>query len=376
MDYVKCSYCNCEYKVDSDFLGKSIKCHECNNFFEVANLYKKKRKPTFEELAIAYGVITKDQMLEAVSILKAEERKGKSTSIGDILIEKEMAKPDQVRMLREINNYMETRLLDKKFGRIAMNKGFLTEREVKLALSVQAIGFKKNKYCRLIGDILIESGVMNRAQKDIILEEQKRVDQDTPKNKALAESTVELGFFQKVKNTIAEFRSMSFKEFFIYFTKSKALIGLSIIILVTIVLFVYASTLKPKHYKQIEKDGIIDKMVKHQKTYQYPFEFSTTLSDSAFFRLELDIVFHNLDGFEEIDKKLDILKHAFYLVFAPRLSYQVKTREEIPKTLMKIFNSQLDVRVSKVIVNEYILSLGPEAEPVVPRRNMPDFSFE
>ena len=149
MHYVKCSFCNCEYKVDPEFLGKSIKCQECNNFFEVLNIYEKKRKPSFEELALSYGIIKKEQLQEAISIQRSEEQLGNPTSLADIFLKKKMVKPDQLAMIQDINKYLELRLLDKKFGKIAMDKGFISEREVKLALSVKAINFKKNKYCRL-----------------------------------------------------------------------------------------------------------------------------------------------------------------------------------------------------------------------------------
>lgn len=376
MNYVKCSYCNCEYKVDTDFLGKSIKCQECHNFFEVIDIYEKKRKPTFEELAVAYNLVTKEQLDEARSIQQAEEQLGRDTPISEIFIQKNMMSLEQLTMIQDINKYMELRLLDKQFGKIAIKKGFLSEREIKLALSVQAISFKKNKYCRLIGDILIESGVMNDSQRDIILEEQKRIDISLPRKKSSvvnAETNADLR--TRIRDTLHDIRSMSFKEFILTFTQKRALVVISVIILLTAGLMMYASTIKPKNYRQIGKEGVIDKIFKPKKYYKYPFEFSTTLKDSAFLRLEMDVEFYDLNGFEEFDNKLPRIKHAFGLVFNPRFSYQIRSRKKIVRTLKKIFNSQLDVHISNVYVTEYILTKPSGGNIKEPERSLPDFSF-
>lgn len=377
MHYVKCTHCDSEYKVAPDLTGKSIKCQACNQSFKVLKTYQKKRKPAIEELAVIYKLITNEQLMEAISIQQTEEQLGKKTSLTDIFLQKKMMDKRQLNLLQDISKFLELRTMDKQFGKIAIKKGMLSEREINLALSVQEVSFKKHKYCRLIGDILVEAGVMNVSQRDMILEEQKRADQLIPTKEgdfdnASINAKRQMG---GLKAKISNFRHSKFRAIIHFFTLKKALIVISAIILITAGLMMYASTLKPKNYRQFGKRGLASSFLYEKNHYKYPLEFSTTLKDFSYFHIEMEIEFDNINGFEEFNAKLPRILHAFNLVYAPRRSDQIKSKSKISNTLKKILSSQMDITIRNVRVTKYIVTEPESGELIEPKKELPDFSF-
>jgi hypothetical protein len=58
-----------------------------------------------------------------------------------------------------------------RFGKIAVDMGFVTEKQLNEALDEQADDDLSNKPHRLIGSILLENGWMTKEQMDIVLNE-------------------------------------------------------------------------------------------------------------------------------------------------------------------------------------------------------------
>jgi uncharacterized protein (DUF342 family) len=75
---------------------------------------------------------------------------------------------------------LEVRKLDGKFGTIAVTNEFTTRDEIDRALQEQKKIFKEKKIIRLIGDILVESQVLSKNQRDAILKTQKRFEKIIP----------------------------------------------------------------------------------------------------------------------------------------------------------------------------------------------------
>jgi DNA-binding response OmpR family regulator len=78
-------------------------------------------------------------------------------------------KPDSYKGLVE-----EVKILKKslpRFGKIAVDIGFVTEKHLNKALAEQADDDLSNKPHRLIGSILLENGWINQEQLDIVLNE-------------------------------------------------------------------------------------------------------------------------------------------------------------------------------------------------------------
>ena len=359
MDFIQCPFCNCEYRVDKEIAGNTIKCQKCEKSFEAKHIYQKKRTPSFEELALSYALISQEQLNEAISIKKAEEQLGNVVSIEDIVLQKRMIQSEQVEMLKGISQFLEMRSLDKKFGKIAISKGFLGEKEVNLALSVQTVNFKKKKYCRLIGDILVESGVLNENQRDSILKEQKRIDSFLPNenNEKPSPKPTDGSMKGSIRSILKEVGEVNYHQLIVTFTQKRALIVIFSILLLTIGLIIYATTVKPNNFRSSVEKSFIDKIFEtDQKHYLYPLTYSTTLADQAFFSIEMEIEFNDINGFDEFDRQGERIRHAFNLVFTPRTSQQIKGEKKIHTTLKKIINSQVKTHITNIYVSKYMLT--------------------
>jgi len=65
---------------------------------------------------------------------------------------------------------MIEKMLKKRFGTIAVNKGFISEEQLKEALAIQAQENIGRGTHRLIGQILLERGFIKESQIDEVLE--------------------------------------------------------------------------------------------------------------------------------------------------------------------------------------------------------------
>jgi hypothetical protein len=65
---------------------------------------------------------------------------------------------------------METEHLEKRFGIVAVEKGFATAEQVVEAMRIQVLEDIKNGKHRLIGRILLEQGILTLTQVDEVLE--------------------------------------------------------------------------------------------------------------------------------------------------------------------------------------------------------------
>ena len=65
---------------------------------------------------------------------------------------------------------MQTEQLEKRFGDLAIERGFITEEQVFEAIKIQKAEEEKTGECRFIGRILLEQGLISVTQIDEILE--------------------------------------------------------------------------------------------------------------------------------------------------------------------------------------------------------------
>ena len=89
----------------------------------------------------------------------------------------------------------------------------------------------------------------NKSQKDIILEEQKRIDTALPKKKKVVDVETEGGFQGRIKGTFSDISSMGLKDFVLAFTQKRAFIVILVIVLVTAGLVMYAAGQKNNQYE-------------------------------------------------------------------------------------------------------------------------------
>ncbi|WDP90650.1 MAG: DUF342 domain-containing protein [Desulfobacter sp.] len=145
------------------------------------------RIPTLAELALKYGTISRDQYIHLTKLFALVKREKQTPDYGEMLIEQKMATSYQIGLLRLIRDYHIIRRHGEAFGKIAVKRGFATQIDIQRALDIQKEEFKKSRLKKLMGDILVESGVITATQQKQILKEQTLLDNKS--REILAEET-------------------------------------------------------------------------------------------------------------------------------------------------------------------------------------------
>ncbi len=139
------------------------------------------RDMTIGRLALENKLVTKKQLARAFSIQQKARLAGREISLDKIFREKDMISPDMM------NNLMVAtkRKLGKKFGEIALEKGFASQEQVDRALKEQAEEFKKDHSCRRTGDIMVDQGALTPEQCESVRRELEDI-----KKRSLAPKTI------------------------------------------------------------------------------------------------------------------------------------------------------------------------------------------
>ena len=148
------------------------------------------------KLALSYKLITSEQYLEAVGIQKKEWDEGRQTLLSDILFSHGFLSSDQIDRLHHAIRIMTLKRKEKRFGSIAVNRGYVRKEDLSRALEIQ----KKEK--NEIGRILIEIGSLNQEQLKEILEIQKSTRISIPTLDELAELTREKSPYSTIPGDI------------------------------------------------------------------------------------------------------------------------------------------------------------------------------
>lgn len=137
------------------------------------------RIPNLAELAHQYGTINTEQFQHIIKLHALKKDQGESASFGQLILNLNFATQYQVGLLKLIEDYLIIKKKGEVFGKIAIDKGYATEKEIAKALEKQKKAFREIKLKKLIGDILVESGVITIKQRDEILEEQEFIDRES-----------------------------------------------------------------------------------------------------------------------------------------------------------------------------------------------------
>jgi hypothetical protein len=196
-----CPSCGSRYKVPPGFLGKTLSCKKCGTPFKLiesppnqtkepipkAAADEKTQGIGFDDpclvigrLVVKYGYADEGQVREAIAFQAKEKQQGRETSLGEILVAKGMISPDQLKSALSVQELVDARRLDARFGSVAVQNGFAGEKDIDRALEEQKRLFKEKRIIRRIGDILVEAGTMSPEQKEGILERQKRPAEGSP----------------------------------------------------------------------------------------------------------------------------------------------------------------------------------------------------
>ncbi len=135
-------------------------------------------------LALKHRFLTEGQLEDAFALQQEEQRTGRSPLLGPLLVRQGLITQKQLDFLLSLQMVMEARKLDRRFGEVAVKNGCVELRDVEEALQEQELLFKKTRTVRLIGEILVERGKMDRAERDAILKLQQRLFVDEKEEEA------------------------------------------------------------------------------------------------------------------------------------------------------------------------------------------------
>lgn len=132
--------------------------------------------PVLGLLAVKHALIDRSALDKAMTVCQEADEPDKA--LADYLITKALVSIKDMKRLQKAASVMEMRRRDIKFGTIALEKRLITPGLLEMALDEQKQELLVKKRSRLLGNILVDSGMLTSRQRDIILIEQNRLKQD------------------------------------------------------------------------------------------------------------------------------------------------------------------------------------------------------
>ncbi len=139
----------------------------------------KTKVPLIGLLAVKNLLITKEELQTGMT--RCEGADNPDFALKEYLLSNEMISEQNMQRLLKAAKALELRQKEFKFGIIAVRKGFINQSVLTLALEEQENDIKNKKKVRMIGDLLVEAGMLTTKQRDYILNLQKRVRQEVTK---------------------------------------------------------------------------------------------------------------------------------------------------------------------------------------------------
>lgn len=136
--------------------------------------------PMIGLLAVKNLLITKEDLQKALSYCSGAE--DSELALKEYFLSKEIISAQNMERLLRAARTIDLRQKEFKFGAIAIRKGFINQSVLKLVLEEQENDIKNKRKVRLIGDMLVEAGMMTEKQKHYILKLQERVREEVKKS--------------------------------------------------------------------------------------------------------------------------------------------------------------------------------------------------
>ena len=131
-------------------------------------------------LAVKNLLITKEDLQRALSHCSGAENP--DFALKEYFLSKEIISAQNMERLLRASRTIDLRQKEFKFGAVAIRKGFINQSVLKLVLEEQENDIKNKRKVRLIGDMLVEAGMMTEKQRDYILKLQERVREEAKKS--------------------------------------------------------------------------------------------------------------------------------------------------------------------------------------------------
>lgn len=151
--------------------------------------------PLIGLLAVKNFIITKEDLQKGLS--RCSAAKDLQAALKKYFLSKQLISSQNMERLLQAAKAFEMRQKELKFGAVAIRKGFINQSVLKLALEEQEKDIKSRQPPRLVGDLLVEAGMLTPKQRDDILQLQKRLKEkdaldEKVNESAPAESSVEI----------------------------------------------------------------------------------------------------------------------------------------------------------------------------------------
>ncbi len=139
----------------------------------------KAKIPLIGLLAVKNKLITKEELQKGMMASSNASRP--DAALKEYLLTHELISTHNMARLLKAAKALAIRQKERQFGAVAMKKGFANQSVIQLAVDEQNQDIKNKRKVRMIGDILVEAGLMSEKQRDYILKLQKRVRQQAEK---------------------------------------------------------------------------------------------------------------------------------------------------------------------------------------------------
>ena len=132
-----------------------------------------KKIPLIAQLALRHKLITSSDLDKALENLKGSDNLNQA--LYEYLEKNKLISPLNMKRLKVAAKATAFRQKDLAFGNIAIIEGYLTPSLLTMALDQQKTELLRHKRSRLLGDILVEAGMLTPGQRDKILKKQKQI---------------------------------------------------------------------------------------------------------------------------------------------------------------------------------------------------------
>lgn len=139
----------------------------------------KPKIPFIGILAVKNLFITREELQKGLSQCSGSDNL--DLALKEYFLSNELISSQNMERLLRAAKALEMRQKEFQFGAVAVKKGFINQSVLKLALEEQENDIKGKRKVRLVGDMLVEAGLLTIKQRDYILKLQQRVRQEIKK---------------------------------------------------------------------------------------------------------------------------------------------------------------------------------------------------
>ncbi len=168
--HIECPKCGAPYRVAEAMAGRTVSCRRCGASFAVGDSLDRSTEQRLGELAVRFHMLSAEQVAEVL----AEAFMDDPNRPGARFVAAGALTADQLDYLLALQTLKTERNADLPFGELAVSHGWAQRADIDTALSEQKRIFARERRTVLIGDLLVERGILSAERRDQLLAEQNR----------------------------------------------------------------------------------------------------------------------------------------------------------------------------------------------------------